>query len=71
MAATFSRPRGDVGLHLGPVHEGFGPDAEVVGDAIGQISELQPEGAAPLHVHRHRLTDSRGGGGVRTFWTGH
>lgn len=68
---TFSRPGGDIGLHLGPVDEGLGPNAEVVGDAIGQVSELQPEGGAALHVHRHRLTDAWGGGGVDTVGTGH
>lgn len=70
-APTFSRASGDVGLHLRPVDEGLGPDAEVVGDAVRQVSELQPEGATPLHVHRHRLTDAWGGGGVETVGTGH
>lgn len=70
-ALTFSWTSGDVGLHLGPVDEGPGPDAEVVGDAVSQVPELQPEGAAPLHVHCHGLTDAWGGGGVKTVGTGH
>lgn len=71
MVRTFSRSSGDVGLHLRPVDKRLGPDTEVIGDAVGQVSELQPEGAAPLHVHRHCLTDAWGGGGVETVGTGH
>ena len=55
---TFSRPSGDVGLHLGPVSERFGPDAEVVGDAVGQILDFHPQGSAALHIHCHYLTDT-------------
>lgn len=55
---TFSRPRGDVGLHLGPVRERFGPDAEVVGDAVGQVLDLHPQGCAALHIYSHYLTDT-------------
>lgn len=71
MAATFSWAGGDIGLHLGPVDEGLGPDAEVIRGTVGQVSELQPEGPAPLHVHRDCLTDAWGGGGVKTVGTGH
>lgn len=55
---TFSRPRGDVGLHLGPVRERFGPDAEVVGDAVSQVLDLHPQGGAALHIYSHYLTDT-------------
>lgn len=71
MANTFAWASGDVGFHLRPIDEGLGPDAEVVGNAISQVSEFQPQGAAPLHVHSHCLTDAWGGGGVKTFGTGH
>ena len=54
---TFPGACGDVGLHLGAVGEGPGPDAEVVGDAVGQVLDLHPVGGA-LHVHRHGLTDA-------------
>lgn len=68
---TFSWTGGDVGLHLGPVDEGLGPNAEVVSDTVRQVFELQPERAAPLHIHHHCLTDAWGGGGVETVGTGH
>ena len=42
VACTFPGAGGDVGLHLRPVDESLGSDAEVVGDAVGQVSELQP-----------------------------
>ena len=68
---TFSGAGGDVGLQLGAVHEGLGPDAEGVGDPVRQVLELEPQGPAALHVHRHGLTDPWGGGGVETVGTGH
>lgn len=70
-ATTFPWSRGDICFHLRPVDEGLGPDAEVVRDAICQVSDLQPQRAGPLHIHRHCLTDAWGGGGVETVGTGH
>ena len=56
--STFSRPGGDVGLHLGAVSERFSSDAEVVGDAVGQVLDLHPQGGAALHIYCHYLTDT-------------
>lgn len=71
VTTTFAWPSGDVGLHLWPIDKRLGPDAEVVCDAVSQVSEFQPEGASALHVHRNCLTDAWGGGGVKTVGTGH
>lgn len=55
---TFPRPSSNVGLHLGAIREGFGPDAIVIGDAISQVFDLHPQGSAALHIYCHYLTDT-------------
>lgn len=55
---TFPRPRGDVRFHFGPVRERFGPNAEVIGDAIGEVFDLHPQGGTALHIYCHYLTDT-------------
>lgn len=55
---TFSRPSGNVGLHLGAISERFGPDAEVIGDTFSQVFDLHPQGSASLHIYCHNLTDT-------------
>lgn len=58
LGPTFSRPSGDVGLHLRPVSQCFGPDAEVIGDAISQVFDLHPQRSTALHIYCHYLTDT-------------
>ena len=55
---TFSRPSGNIGLHLGAISERFGPDAEVIGDTVSQVFDLHPQGSAALHIYYHYLTDT-------------
>lgn len=55
---TFSRPSSDVGFHFRPVSECFGPDAEVIGDAVSQVFYLHPQGSTALHIYCHYLTDT-------------
>lgn len=55
---TFSWSCGDVGLHLWPVGQGFGTDAEVVGHPVGQVFDFHPQGGAAFHIHCNNLTDT-------------
>lgn len=55
---TFPRTSRDVGLHLRTVGERFGPDTEVIGDAVRQVFDLHPQRGAALHIYRHNLTDT-------------
>lgn len=55
---TFSWPCGDVGLHLWPVGQGFGTDAEVVGHAISQVFNFHPQGGVAFHIHCNNFTDT-------------
>lgn len=56
--STFSRPGGDVGLDLGAVRERFSTDAVVIGDAVGKVFDLHPQGSTALHIYCHYLTDT-------------
>lgn len=55
---TFSWPCGDVGLHLWPIGQSFGTDAEVVCHPISQVFNFHPQGRVAFYIHCNNFTDT-------------